>query len=813
MRSGTTLRSYSISGSRTQPANHHTFSSSVHVGVKLLAVIIGLTAALAVVGAAPATTPVPAQAGALKAIRLALAAGRIDGATANAGRTEIARAAHLVRTLPSGRREHVDVALGELAAFTGRLTEPRALALIGQLQVNDDYFAKHYAPAPKTDVTDADGVVYRYFPGRCLEFHPLAEFGALNARVAANDVTGAQRLADALIARGVYQPGGGIGWEYLFDYSGGRAPWLSGMAQAVAAQAFARTAALVPDEETTLMREARAAYRVIPGRLLTSVAAGPWIRLYSFQSLRVLNAQLQAVLSLQSYATAAEDPDAAALAARMQRAAAATLPSFDTGYWTYYSLPHEPSPLDYQQYVVQLLKRLAPADPRFADAATRIGSYEHQPPAFRIANASLGALRFWLSKPATVQVNTAAGPTKRLALGDGWHTLAWPEPKRPGLYPVHVTAVDWASNRASFNALPIVRATSAGTATAGRRTAASSKAAATAFAVGAALDDPSQGATLLKLGLRLARIGVTWPSGATAPDPSVGAALQRLPAGLGTVLELTASPLPVDDPGRTALAQYATALAQQTPGLQALVLAPAPTAATATSYALAFDQIRAAIQAVPPTVEVGIRLDGALTPKATLTALGAITPDVVAFHPAPAAGKGLWTTAELPQLQAALATMSATPPPVVLDGPPAPSAALISSLACGAQVAGVLLDQLSQATPAVAAAATAAQRGALVCPGAATEVQPTGLAYPTVAAAPMAVQFGCTADCLYLVTLDAPDGRPVVARRGALRGGAAPATITLPTAKLGAGPYRVSVRLVASVNPGPMTTLESPTLG
>ena len=145
------------------------------------------------------------------------------------------------------------------------------------------------------------------------------------------------------------------------------------MAQAVAAQAFARTAALVPDEATALMREARAAYRVIPGRLLTSVAAGPWIRLYSFQSLRVLNAQLQAVLSLQSYATAAEDPDAAALAARMQRAAAATLPSFDTGYWTYYSLPHEPSPLDYQQYVVQLLKKLAPSDPRFADAATRIG--------------------------------------------------------------------------------------------------------------------------------------------------------------------------------------------------------------------------------------------------------------------------------------------------------------------------------------------------------------------------------------------------------------------------------------------------------
>ncbi len=55
----------------------------------------------------------------------------------------------------------------------------------------------------------------------------------------------------------------------------------------------------------------------------------------------------------------------------MKSAAAATLPKFDTGYWTYYSLPHEPSPLDYQQYVVQLLAKLAPTDPRFAAARAR----------------------------------------------------------------------------------------------------------------------------------------------------------------------------------------------------------------------------------------------------------------------------------------------------------------------------------------------------------------------------------------------------------------------------------------------------------
>ena len=77
-------------------------------------------------------------------------------------------------------------------------------------------------------------------------------------------------------------------------------------------------------------------------------------------------------MSLQSYADAAGDGEAAALAERMRLATAATLARFDSGYWSYYALPGDWSPLDYQQYVVQLLKRLAPTDDRFASAASRL---------------------------------------------------------------------------------------------------------------------------------------------------------------------------------------------------------------------------------------------------------------------------------------------------------------------------------------------------------------------------------------------------------------------------------------------------------
>ena len=85
---------------------------------------------------------------------------------------------------------------------------------------------------------------------------------------------------------------------------------------------------------------------------------GPWIRHYSFSALVVLNAHLQAALSLGDYAKITADPDATALAARMRQTAAAMIPRFDTGYWTHYSLGRE-APLRYHVYVIQILRRLA----------------------------------------------------------------------------------------------------------------------------------------------------------------------------------------------------------------------------------------------------------------------------------------------------------------------------------------------------------------------------------------------------------------------------------------------------------------------
>jgi hypothetical protein len=818
----------------------------------LTGLLLAFVALLVVTGAAAAhrsePRPVPGERAALTAVSRAVSGGRLTRAAARTDRGVIAHTVHLVRVLPSSRGKRLEVALEQVAALGRRLTAPRAVAVFGQLQANDDYFARHEVPRGRTDITGPDGIVYRYFAGRCFEFHPLANASELNARVAAKDVAGAQRLAAALMARAVPRRGGGVAWEYYFPFGGGAPPWVSGMAQAVTAQAFARAASLVTDDSAGLLQEAAAAFEAVP-RLTTKVAAGPWIRLYSFSSLRVLNAQLQSVLSLETYAKASGDPAATTLASRLEQAAAATVSRFDTGYWTDYSLDGGPSPLSYQKFVVSLLRKLAPDDARFAQAADRFAGYLRQPPAFKLANASAGALRFWLSKPALVTASTPVGRPLRLTLHAGWHTLRWREPKRPGFYRVHVTAEDWAGNRASFDALPIVHVPKAGRASGVRRSSATgASSGASPLVVGVGIDDPGQAALAESLGLRLVHMTTSWEAGQTAPGPATVDSLQGLPSGVGLVLGLAAAQLPTGDAGRTALADYAASLARQTPALRDLVLTPAPTRAIVAGYARALAAVQAAVRAVRSDVAVGASFDGSTAkPQQTAIALGrglaqhGARPDLVSFHPAPVPAAGTWAVGGLDNLESELAKGLGTAPPVLLDAVPTPTtvppstqgsiyAAAVEAASCMPDVSAVLLDRLvdgpapepptglyySAGDPkpsagAVAQAIRAVGRGAVVCPGLAARVSPTTLTFPAQlsSSSTASVALGCSRDCLYLVTLDRANGRPVVARSGVLEGGAAATTVTLPRRKLSRGGFRLDVRLVSRVDPGAVTRVRS----
>ena len=487
--------------------------------------------------------------------------------------------------------------------------------------------------------------------------------------------TATTRLATALADRAVPEAAGGAGWEYYFDYGGGRAPWTSGFAQVVAAQSFARAAKVDTADSARLLAAARSAYRAVPGRLVRDTSFGPWIRLYSFNHAVVLNAQLQAAISLASYAKLTSDSQAGTMAAEMTTAAARALPSFTTGYWSYYELPGEPSPVSYQNYVVELLQTLARGDDRFAPAATEFAGFGTKPPAFRLGDAGVGAVTFWVSKPSSVRVS-ALGRDRWLSVSGGWHTVSWQLPSRAGIFPVTIHATDWAGNGASVEALPIVRVVAPPKKPhkAARSTSAVAAVSLPPLVVGAGLQQPAQASLALSQGLGAVRMTLVWPTGASVPDPGAITALNRLPAGTNLVLDLYLSAVPPDS---SALAAYAASVAAQVPALRDLIVGPGPgSAAESAGYEAALAAVYDAVKAAAPAVRVAGALDGNRAPKASLAAMSAAfkasgragpVMDELAFTPAPAAGKNLWTLADLSKLVTALGPVFGSSLPLLID--------------------------------------------------------------------------------------------------------------------------------------------------
>ena len=180
-----------------------------------------------------------------------------------------------------------------------------------------------------------DGLVYRYYAGSGYRFNPLLSFAQLENRVSAHDAPGARSLAARLVARAVRR-GDALYWTYDFPFGGCRAGWTSGFAQAIAAEALARTARLTGDR--TALVAARAAFSGLGQTLLIRLAGGAWVREYSCTGQVILNAQLESLLALEWYARIVRTTESRTIAAALERATIRLLPQFDLGNWGRYQL-------------------------------------------------------------------------------------------------------------------------------------------------------------------------------------------------------------------------------------------------------------------------------------------------------------------------------------------------------------------------------------------------------------------------------------------------------------------------------------------
>ena len=383
-------------------------------------------------------------------------------------RTAVTRALRDVKTLPKLRAYVIASQLSQLTPLWSSYVSPRALALFSQLETNLDYLETHRLPDKRIDVEDDDGVVYRWFPKLGLEFHPLANFGALNNAVTTGNPAAAETLADALLARAIPR-GNRLLWEYQFRFGSGRPPWASGMAQAVAAQALARTAVLL-ESPAFAAASVRAYAAVRP--LTLALSTGPWIRLYGFDSEVVLNAQLQAIVSLLEYAQATNDESASELAQQLESSAQSLFPRFDTGDWSRYELGGPYAPRDYQLFVTNLLAKLArqTQSPFWIATAAQFHAYYYDAP--QVTQAAVTPATIWpqpldgyldtvsitftLSMRASITL-AVGGKLTTYRFAGGTHTVTWKPPAdlAPGTYPVQISTLSYAGHKGTFTLAPI----------------------------------------------------------------------------------------------------------------------------------------------------------------------------------------------------------------------------------------------------------------------------------------------------------------------------------------------------------------------
>jgi hypothetical protein len=410
-------------------------------------------------------------------------AGRLTAADRFRYRRSLRSAMRVLRTLDlpakARRRDELGAQVVMLATLAerGKLAPQRMRPLFRQLDANRAWFARQGPPRAHARVSvPGDPLVYAYYPGHGLQFQPLFNWSKVNAFWFAKDDAAMQQLVDELASLAVPQRGGWISWEYAFDYPGSRAPWLSGMAQGVAIQALARAWQATGDpRDLALARRALPGLgrRVADGGLLVLGPRGRWWPLYAqLPSLRVLNGDLQTVISLYDYAAITGDAEALAWAQAGARTAAAVLPAYDTGAWSRYQGSRE-ADLGYHDLMTLQLRQLAlkSGDARFRLYADRFAAYRVTPPVIAAPNRTRRAfptvagspragvrVRARLSKVSSVAlvVTDTAGATvaasrlgtyHRGPLEVRWNARVRRRPAAPGVYQLWMTATDLAGNR------------------------------------------------------------------------------------------------------------------------------------------------------------------------------------------------------------------------------------------------------------------------------------------------------------------------------------------------------------------------------
>jgi hypothetical protein len=436
----------------------------------------------------PRTVP-----GELDAMRTA---GYIDQAHHDAWADEYRNAKATLAKLHGIRRRQLAAVIANTRAMAagGLLVASRAPGVFQTLERNRAWWAAAPLLRPAQRVAFAGSqLVWQYYPGQGLQVQWLGTFGKANAlfKAGTRDADLRALLDEALSLAGARA--GGIAWESLFEFDGGRPPWVSALSQGTAIQALSRAAVRLKDPR--LFEAARAGLGIFrtppPEGVLVPTPVGAHYLQYSFApDLHILNGFVQSLNGLHDFAALANDADGRALFAAGEAQARVEVPAFDTGAWSLYAQPGAESDLGYHVLLRDFLQGLCtrlrsdavkaqqpvaggtPAAPvpdptLYCDTAGRFTAYLGQPPVLAVLPTTVRMRRpsrvlFNLNKRSTVTLTLlrAGRPVlaKTASFGYGRRAISF-RPSRRGPLQMRLRAVDPAGNAAEVTgAIEVLRA-------------------------------------------------------------------------------------------------------------------------------------------------------------------------------------------------------------------------------------------------------------------------------------------------------------------------------------------------------------------
>ena len=319
--------------------------------------------ALAVASTAAMPAQTASSANLDSAVARLAAGGAISATTRAAYNAAISSARNAAGRLSGQRRNELRAVISNFnrMARGGLATASRLPAMTETLRRNAEWWTNGSSLGYGQRVGfSGSELVWQAYPGQGLQIQWLGTFGYMNALWTAESKSSELHKLAKEVSELASSRANGAAWEYLFQFGGGKPPWVSGMAQGTAIQALARTSDRFKDR--SLMNLAKRGLGIFrtspPSGVRLKLAHGSHYLGYSYApGQRIYNQFYQALRGLHDLAELSGDKTAKRLWLEGQTEGRYELPFSNTGSWSYYE-PGSPSPLNYHELLRDFLRGL-----------------------------------------------------------------------------------------------------------------------------------------------------------------------------------------------------------------------------------------------------------------------------------------------------------------------------------------------------------------------------------------------------------------------------------------------------------------------